>query len=404
MKIGEKEKKVDEVEEEEEEVEVKTEKKTEKKTVVLDSDDRKKIVRLLLIIMGVMCLFLFILFLASLTSTRTYTYAEVEDIMKKAAESYFTDHPESLPQSEGSGVEIDSSNLIAAEKMKPISDYLGEEANCTGSVKVEKINSQYLYIPALSCGDLYATTKLYEKILSQETVSSGYGLYAVNGSYIYRGENVNNYVQLDKSLWRIVKVNSNHTIVLIHAEGITYSQPWDDRYNDNKLYESGFNQYSASRVKEYLEKVYVKPSEDDGEDILSNSDKAKMIPYTLCVGKRSETSEKKNNFEECTSTLKSQKLGLLTLSDYLYASTDPNCKSASTKTCKNYNYLTLKSDWWLVTGNKDDDYSVFCVNRSGHVQLETASNYALVRPVIYFNSGVLYKDGDGSQEKPFQVR
>ncbi len=396
----EKNKKEETTEEEEEEVEV----KTERKSVSIDPEDRKKLFRFMLIVVGVMCFLLLVLFLASLTSTRTYTYDEVEDIMQKAAESYFADHPESLPQTDGSGVEIDSSNLVVDGRMKDLSEYLGEDTTCTGSVKVERFSSQYLYIPYLNCGDLYATTKLYEKVLEQKVVSSGYGLYSTNNTYIYRGENVNNYVQLDKSLWRIVKVTSNHNIVLISEEGLGYSQPWDNRYNESKLYEAGFNHYNTSRVKEYLEKVYVNPSQDDGEDILSNSDKAKMVPFSLCIGKRTNESDKKNNSEECSSVLKSQKMGLLTLSDYLYASVDPNCKSASTKSCKNYNYLTIKNDWWLVTGNKDDDYSVFCVSSSGNAELETAANSAIVRPVIYLNSGVLYKTGDGSKEKPFEVK
>ena len=365
----------------------------------------KKMLRFMVIIVVVAISLLLILYVVSLMKGTSYSYEDVEEVMRNAAKSYFQDHPESLPQEDGSIVEIDSSNLVAAEKMKNLYEYTGEDVLCGGTVQVEKSGSEYLYTPYLNCGDTYVTLELYRKIVSEENlVTSGYGLYAVNGNYVYRGEEVNNYVQLGNSMWRIVKVTSNNNIVLISSEGLPYTQPWDNRYNEERLYEAGINQYSASRIREYLEKVYKNPSEEDGENILTESDKARIVSYSVCTGKRSIDGEAKNNAEECTQVLQNQRLGLLTLSDYMYASVDPNCKSAASKSCQNYNYLTLKEDWWLVTANKDDTSTVFAVSRNGNVNAETAANYAIVRPVIYLNSRVLYKSGDGSFEKPFQVR
>ena len=378
----------------------------EEKSSSSDDFARKKMIRFMLIIFGGAFLLLFVLYLASLVAGRSYTYADVEGIMKDAAKSYFSDYPDSLPQQDGSIVEVDVANLVYAEKMKNLTEYLGEEILCTGTVQVEKSGTEYLYTPYLNCGDYYVTVELYQKIVSQDNiVSSGYGLYATNGGgYVFRGEEVNNYVQLGKGLWRIVKVNSNNNIVLISNEGVPYGQPWDNRYNEERLYEAGINQYNASRVKEYLDKTYKNPSAEDGEDLLSNGDKAKIVSYSVCTGKRTPTSEIKNNSEECTQVLQDQKIGLLTLSDYLFASVDPNCKSAKSKSCKNYNYLTMKEDWWLATANREDTSTVFAVTRNGDVNAETAANYAIVRPVIYLNSRVLYKSGDGSLEKPYKVR
>ncbi len=385
---------------------IKDEDEIEEESSHSSGDDfaRKKMLRFMLIIVGITVLLLLILYVASLMGSRSYTYADIEQVMKSAAQSYFKDHPESLPSEDGSIVEIDSRNLVYGEYMKDLSEYTGEVL-CSGTVQVERAGTEYLYTPYLNCGDTYVTVELYRKIVTQENlVTSGYGLYAVNGNYIYRGEEVDNYVKLGKGLWRIVKVTSNNNIVLISNEGVPYGQAWDDRYNEERKYEAGINQYSASRIREFLDKIYNNPSKDDGEDLLSKSDKAKLVSFSVCTGKRSATSESKNNTEECTQVLQNQKLGLLTLSDYMYASVDPNCRSASSKSCKNYNYLTMKEDWWLATANKDDTSTVFSVTRSGNVNAETAANYAIVRPVIYLNSRVLYKSGDGSLEKPFKVR
>ncbi len=371
----------------------------------IDFEAKMKMFKFMGIIVAVMVVILLILYCVSLLSGNHYTYPEIENILKEAAVSYFKDHPETLPANEGSVVEIDSSNLVVAEKMKDLSEYTEEGVVCSGTVQVEKAGTDYLYTPYLNCGDAYTTVELYKKIVSEsEIVTSGYGLYSFNGNYVYRGESVNNYVKLGKSLWRIVKVTSNNNIVLISVDGATYTQPWDNRYNEERLYEAGINQYSASRVKEFLEKIYSNPSEKDGEVLLTKADKAKMVSYSVCTGKKSPTSELKDNSEECVEVLQNQKLGLLTLSDYLYASVDPNCKSASTKSCMNYNYLAITQDWWLATANKDDTSTVFSVDRNGVVKTETAGNYAIVRPVITLNSKVLYKSGKGTLEKPFKVR
>ena len=370
-------------------------------------DPKKKMVKFMGIIMVGTLILLFFLFLISLIGGHKtkYSYSEIEKIMKDAAVSYFKDHPDYLPQDEGSIIEVDSSNLIAEEKMKDLSEYLDEGVQCTGTVQVEKAGTDYLYTPYLNCGDSYATIELYKKIVSDDNiVTTGYGLYSSNGGYVFRGENVNNYVKLGKSLWRIVKVTANDNIVLVSAEGAGYSQPWDDRYNNDSGYESGINQYSASRIKEFLERIYTNPDKDEGEDVLSKADKTKIIPYNVCTGKRKSNSEKKDNSEECAELLKDQKLGVLTLSDYMNASIDPNCKSADTVSCKNYNYLVISDDWWLATANKDDSYNVYVVNRSGIIKKVDASNYAAVRPVIYLNSKVLYKSGKGTKEKPYKVR
>ena len=370
-------------------------------------DPKKKMVKFMGIIMIATLALLVLLFIVSLFSNHKskYSYSEVEKIMKSAAVSYFKDHPDYLPQEDGSIVEVDSSNLIAEGKMKDLSEYLDESVQCTGAVQVERSGSEYLYTPYLSCGDSYSTVELYKKVVSEDNiVTTGYGLYSSNGGYVFRGENVNNYVQLDKSLWRIVKVTANNNIVLVHADGIQYTQPWDDRYNKENAYESGINQYSASRIKEYLDKVYTNPEEKDGEDILSKADKSKIVSFNLCTGKRLSSSEKMDNSEECSEVYKDQKLGLLTISDYITASIDPNCKNVNTKSCKNYNYLLMKTDWWLVTGNKEDTATVFQVVHNGVVKAVEASNYATVRPVIYLNSKVLYKSGKGTLEKPYKVR
>ena len=368
---------------------------------------RSKMFRFVGIILLITILLLVILFVISNMSPKVYKYSDIETILKNAAKGYFKDHPESLPQNEGSIIEIDSSNLVAEGRMKELSEYTEEGVTCSGTVQVELAGGEYLYTPYLNCGDSYATVEFYKKLIDGENiVTAGYGLYASNGSYVYRGEDVNNYVQLDNNLWRIVKITSTNNIVLISNDRIGYGNEWDNRYNEKKGYEAGINQYSVSRIHDYLNTIYDKPNteEADDENPLSKKDKTRMVAFDLCVGKRSQKSEGKDNSIECAQKVPNQKLGLLTVAEYMNASLDPNCKMTISKTCKNYNYLSKVTGWWLATADKDDSSQVYQINQSGKIVSAVASNYIGVRPVIYLNSKVLYKSGKGTLEKPYKIR
>lgn len=397
----------EEIVEEEEDIELEDdeEESSSSDTKKTEDDPKKKMFLLMGIIVGGALILLLILYIASLFTTKTYNYEDMETILKDAAVAYFVDHPDQLPKNDGDAVVVDSSNLVYEGKMNDLSTYRNDGVACTGTVQVENVSGEYVYIPFLNCGESYSSVELASKIEEDNpTVSNGNGLYAINKARVFRGENVNNYVQLDKSLWRVVKINNDGTITLIHATGLDFYQPWDNRYNEERLYESGINNYSVSRIKDYLQKLYSNPSKDDGEEILSNNDKARLVSFTVCVGSRKTSSEGRNNAEECRQKVQNQKLGLLTLSDYLVASLDTTCKSADTKSCMNYNYLTTDDEWWLATPNAEDTSTVFKVDRSGVVKAEIASTYSRVRPVITLNSHTMFASGKGTADKPYKIK
>ena len=144
--------KEEEVFEEEEEIELEDDSNNSKKDSYKDSAKKRMIKTMGFILAGTVLL-LIIMFIVSLFTSRKYDYEDIEKVLVNAAESYFKDYPESLPQEDGSVVEIDSSNLVAAEKMKDLSEYAPKDVACTGSVQVEKSGSEYLYTPYLNCGD-----------------------------------------------------------------------------------------------------------------------------------------------------------------------------------------------------------------------------------------------------------
>ncbi len=387
----------DEIEEEE----------SKKSSGSLDQNAKRRMILFMGVIIGGLLLLFLVLYIVSLFSHPSYKYEDIENILEKAAIAYFKENDSYLPVNDGDIVEVDSSNLVQTGKMRDLSEYTPYGVLCSATVQVEKSGTEYLYTPYLNCGDQYTTIDFSKKITqdSNNIVTEGYGLYSMNGEYVYRGETVNNYVKLGEQLWRIVKINSNNNAVLIHDTGITYeTQAWDDRYNETSKFKSGINQYSNSRIYEYLVNAYTSPTKNAVEFLLTDEDKAKIVSYNLCIGKRSVNSEGNQNTEECSSVLRDQKYGLLTLSEYMAASVDSSCKTATSPSCINYNYLVTKYDWWLATASKDDNVKVFKVKFGGKISLEDANNIGIVRPVIYLNSRVLYKSGSGTLADPYIIR
>ena len=372
------------------------------KPVKDNKEMKKKLMRMMLIIVGILVVFLIIILIFSLLGSGNKSYEEIEQDLKNAAIEYYEVQSGLLPQEEGETVTVRASTLADAELMKPLSE-LREGENCSGRVEVTKVGDNIIYTPYLECGDKYTTKELYKAVLEQKIVTSGNGLYDLNGEKVYRGDDVNNYVSLDNDIYRIVKVTSDNKLLLILNEvDSTMSSYYDDRYNPAKKFNSGFNDYRISRVNDYLDDLY---NGKKDIKILSKNDKEKLVSFNLCIGKRNETETNNTNAIECSDVLENQMIGLLTVSDYMNASLDANCKATTDKSCQNYNYLRLKeTEWWLLTGNAANDYEAYVVKSNGYIDINTTSGYKKIRPTIMLNNNVMIKSGNGSASNPFILK
>ena len=369
-----------------------------------NNDLKKRLIKLMLIIGGGMLILLLILFLISALFTKSYTYESVEEVMKNAAMNYFEEHKENLPKDETQTVEIQVNTLVEAGKMKTLDDYLGKDCGCTGRVEVKLAGTTYVYIPYLTCGDKYATKFLAGEVTKEENlVASGYGLYLANDGYVFKGETVNNYVQLESRVWRIVKVNSDKSITLILNRAADREYPYDDRYNQQADYDYGINNYQTSRIREQLELMYNETNPEEEENyILTEKDKTHLVNFDLCIGKMSKTDTIHDNSIECTQKI-TGKIGLLTASDYMNASADVNCNVVGSNSCQNYNYLSQNGTFWLMTPSTKDSYSTLYVG-TGTIKESESSENKKVRPVITIAANTLISGGDGSEANPYVVK
>ena len=363
---------------------------------------KKKLMRIMLIAVGILVVFLIIILILSLFNSGNKTYEEIEEDLKNAAIEYYEVQSGLLPQEEGETITARAKTLANAGYMDPLSE-LREGENCSGRVEVTKVGNNIIYTPYLECGDKYTTKELYKAVLEQGIVTSGNGLYDMNGEKVYRGDDVNNYVQLDNEIYRIVKVTSDNKLLLILNEmDSTLSIYYDDRYNQDRLFNSGFNDYRVSRIYEYLNDLYNNKLDIS---LLSNKDKGKLTSFNLCIGKRTPTEIVNNNSIECSDVLENQMIGLLTVSDYMNASLDTNCRATTDKSCQNYNYLRLSNtEWWLVTGNSLNNYESYVVKGNGYIEENTASGYKKLRPTVMLNNNVMIKSGSGSESNPFILK
>ena len=366
-----------------------------------NNDLKKKLLLFGGIIVGGFLLLFLVMFLVSAFSTKQYSYDDMEEIMKKAAVQYFKANKDKLPANENQMVEIDVATLAANEYMKEMVEYTGEELTCTGKVSVQTNGEDYLYVPHLDCGEEYVTQPFY-KVVTEKTVTQGYGLYESNGSYVFRGEEVNNYLQLDQSLWRIVKVTDDHKMLLISDVKSFEGRPWDNRYNQSVNYNAGINEYSASRMRTYLDEYY--DTNEENKAILSDKDRARLTKFDLCIGKRDVADGSKDNSVECSQTLANQKIGLLTVADYINASIDSACTASTSYSCQNYNYLVKDYRWWLATAVNGSTSQAFGVDTNGVVEVLQSSNFSQMRPIVMLSESVLFKSGKGTLKKPYKIK
>ncbi len=358
----------------------------------------KKFKKIMLIVIAVFVIIVLFLFLMSLPKKR-YSAEELESKIIDKAKNYFTQHQSELPN-KGNIKTLSLSDLTNMGIIDELDKILDKNTSCAGSLIIENNNDYYMYSPNLNCStsnNNYVTKNLKETLL-KNVVNSGNGLYTYGNSFLFRGDNVNNYIILDGILWRITKINEDGSIRLIEATRRS-SVVWDNRYNSDKLMATGYNSYVYnginSRIKDSLDQIY------NDDSLFSDDGKAYIKETNLCIGKRSEKETINDGSIECSEILENQYLGLLQLNEFLLASLDYNCINSTSSACNNYNYLAaLDTPYWTLTGSSENNYQVFKI--SGTAFETNAVNSGMARLVINISQNTNVT-GSGTKDDPYIV-
>ena len=371
-------------------------------------DEKNK--RMLLLLGGVIVFFILIIFIVGIVGmfrNSSLSYTEIEEKIVSASKEYFSNRNDALPINDGESYEISASTLAETGYMKPLVEYQKDDTiACSGKVTVTKNGDYYSYAPYLNCGDKYTTQYLYEKLIA-EVVSKDDGLYKVTEqyenkgkktAYVYKGDYANNYLKIDESLWRIVKIDSNFNLVITEENfniEIGYNDAWDNRYNSELNERVGINDYYKSIIRTKIIEYY---------NTLPEILKEKTVSRNLCVGTRSLNDTNKDGSVECSKILENQYVGLLNTHDYMNASLDVNCKTIKDKACSNYNYLTsYERSFWLLNTNKENIGKGYKYSAGAIIDSKLSSN-SRARAVVGITKDSIFVSGNGTYDDPYIVR
>lgn len=365
----------------------------------------KKMDKKILIIASVIILLpvLLIIFLAIIQgcSNSKITYEKYEEKMISAMKEY-VEKNDKTPNKEGEFVTIELSDLVDDNYIGSSEDLLGD-STCKGIVTVrrngaviEENDGGYLnYTVSLEC-DNYKTETLRDSLLKQ-VVTTGNGLYQQEDGYIFKGDNVNNYITFYDKNYRIIGMDTNGIIKLLNVDIISETEYWDDKYNTEVEDYSGKNIYSDSYILKRLLEDY------NNNDIISKDQRKKIITQDICIDSRSKTDKSLNFKVSCENVLENQVVSLMNVLDYANASLDLECNSIDSMSCNNYNYLQeLNLRTWTLNSVIDNTYEVYFIG-GGVVRSQKASKYFNYNMIIYIdgNEKII---GEGKQNDPYTIK
>lgn len=366
----------------------------------------KKLDRKFLIFAGCLILIpvVIIIFLAIIQGcgNRKVTHEKYEDKMISAAEKYVR-KKDLVPTEESEFIVISLETLVSEGYIKSTEKLL-DDSSCEGEVKVRRngadiendVEGFLNYTANLTC-DGYNSNNLKNLVL-EDLTSEDSGLYKVGDSYIFKGNEVNNYLDFFGVTYRIVSIDKNGVAKILKEESEAQHLYWDMKYNSEIKQSYGKNIYEDSFILEKLNEYYKNNKK------FSDSIKTKLVANDVCVDSRNINDYSLVHGQNCKNVLENQRVGLLNVTDFANASLDPECTNIDSKSCKNYNYMGRMSLYtWTMDVVSNNTYEVFYLV-NGSIEYQPANKYYSYNFVLYIDSDENIVSGNGSKEKPYVIK
>lgn len=232
---------------------------------------------------------------------------------------------------------------------------------CIGFYGYRFIKYYRIYNPKVDSGD--GSVLLAKDIVgkSEFAIDDEDGLFSSGGNYIYKGDVKNNYLKYNNMLWRIVRINADNSIDIILDDYITLL-PWDSKVVP----------FTESEIYKYI-----------NNDFLNLLDKDMLNMTTFCTDKLSDLTKITCEGHNSDSYVK-----LLDVANYLNSVN------------KSKSYLTSADEiFWLADYSDEKIWHTNGIN----VSQSLSNSFYEIRPMVRLKSTTVYKDGDGTKEKPFIV-
>lgn len=216
-----------------------------------------------------------------------------------------------------------------------------------------------LYNPKDDKGN--AVQLLSNKITSTSTfVYEGEGLYLTGGTYIYKGENVNNYIKYSNLIWRILKINDDKSIDIVLDSSI-----------NNLKWNSTITDYSKSDVATYLK-----------EEFLPILNEKHLTNTIVCNDKIDDIAN-----INCTIPDSSNYVRLLNIDEFLNSKIEDK------------SYISNGNNIWLSSrGTKQ----VWTINGTSLSYADMTNTYN-IKPVVTLKNSTPYVSGTGTKKDPYVI-
>lgn len=351
--------------------------------------DRKFLIFIGCLILIPVLLIVFLI-MAQGCSNKKIDYSKYEFQMKTAAKKYLN-KVDNMPSEKGDYVIVELDTLVENSYIKSPEKAMNDKT-CTGYVGVRK-ESKVNYTAVLSC-DSYKTKTLAET-LKRDLTTDSEGLYATSDGYVFKGLNVNNYLELGGQEYRIIGITNKNAVKLYKVESETTQIYWDSKYNVNTKDSTGINIYKDSYILEFLNKQFSSSSK-------IQKIKNHIIASDVCVYSKG-VNDRFLDKSKCKESLTEQYLTLISLDDFMNASLDPNCVDLYSKSCRNYNYLGRIAVYtWTKDVVSDNDYQVYYLS-NGMPCIEEAKSYETFNIVMYVDGDVIVS-GKGTKDNPYTLK
>lgn len=362
--------------------------------------DKKFLIIIGIIIFAPIILILILLILRGCSNIKV-DHSGYEQKMVSAAQKYVSN--KDIELKEGKSVSIDLKDLVDLEYIKSTEKLL-DDSSCSGSVIVRKNGSLieendggYInYIPNLKCSKYKSQT--LKDLIMEDLTSSKSGLYLQGDSYVFKGDEVNNYITFYDKSYRIISMDKSGLIKLMRVDESIIDRYWDIKYNSDTKDASGKNIYADSEILKNLI-AYYKDSKK-----ISKEAKQHIVSNNVCIGARDAQNISISMESECSEILENQVVSLMNVIDYSNASLDPECDSIVSKSCRNYNYMKgLFFDSWTLTPVLNSTYEVYYIY-NGVVKHQVASKYNAYNIIIYIDGNEITLEGNGSEDNPYIIK
>ena len=201
---------------------------------------------------------------------------------------------------------------------------------------------------------------LSSKIIDDnKLVESGDGLYQINGNYVFKGKNVDNYILVSDMLFRILRINGDKTIDLVM-----------DEYVNRVIWNKEITDYDKSSIKTYLD-----------EKVLPLIKKDYLNTTSYCTDKIYELSE-----VSCNNTNNSSLIRLLGINDYLNSMNEDKSFISDDYV---WLYNSAKNNVWHTTDN--------------YISNSNPTNLYGVKGVITLKNSTTYLKGNGTIDNPYII-